>query len=209
MMYNRNNAAQHADRPYPMFMNVPGLKIVAPSDPYDAKGLLKASIRDDDPVLFFEDANLWMSLSDIPDQDYVVPLGQAAVKRVGNDVTVFACAGAVPLALRAAEIVAAEGVDVEVIDPRTLKPLDTRTVLKSVAKTGRFIAVDPAHRTCSVASEITATVTEYGFWDLKCPPIRVATPDVHIPFASSMEKGLFPTVERILAAVRRSMEQTA
>jgi acetoin:2,6-dichlorophenolindophenol oxidoreductase subunit beta len=209
MMYNINNAAQHSDRPYPMFMNVPGLKIVMPSDPYDAKGLLKAAIRDDDPVLFFEDSSLWTSASDIPDEDYVLPLGRAAIKRPGRDVTVFACAGAVPLALQAATALASDGIDVEVIDPRTLKPLDTATILASVAKTGRFVAVDPAHRTCSVASEITATVSEYGFWDLKSPPIRVTTPDIHIPFAASMEKGLYPNVERIVAAVRQSIAQTA
>jgi pyruvate dehydrogenase E1 component beta subunit len=209
MMYNINNAAQHSDRPYPMFMNVPGLKIVAPSDPYDAKGLLKAAIRDDDPVLFFEDSSLWTSSSEIPEEEYVLPLGRAAVKREGSDVTVFAVGGTVPMAMRAAQTLAAEGVDVEVIDPRTLKPLDTACILKSVAKTGRFVAVDPAHRSCSVASEIVAVVAERGFWNLKAPPQRVTTPDIHIPFAASMEKGLFPNTDRIVQAVRQTMAETA
>lgn len=207
MMYNVNNAAQHSDRPYSFFMGMPGLKIIAPSDPYDAKGLLKAAIRDDDPVLCFEDCTVWGRTADVPDDDYVLPLGQAVVKRAGKDATVFAVAGAVPLALAAAEIVASEGIDVEVIDPRTIKPLDTATILSSVKRTGRFVAVDPAHRTGSVASEACAVVAEQGFWDLRSPVIRVTTPDIHMPFSPSMEKGLYPTTERIAAAIRQAMEE--
>ena len=207
MFYNFNNAAQHSDRPYSLFMSIPGLKIVVPSNPYDAKGLLKAAIRDDDPVLFFEDVNLWTSSCDIPDERYVVPLGKAAIKRKGRDVTVFAVAGTVPLALKAAELLEKEGISIEVIDPRTIKPLDTVTVLESVARTGRLVAVDPAHRTGSVASEIAATVTEQAFDKLKAPILRVTAPDVHIPFAGSMEKGLFPSVESITNAVRKVMSR--
>ncbi len=208
MLYNSNNAAQHSDRPYPNFMPVPGLKLIAPSNPSDAKGLLKSAIRDDDPVICFEDGSVWASRCEAPEEeDYLVPLGKADVKREGTDVTVFAVAGAVPLALAAAEVAAEDGISVEVIDPRTLKPLDTETVLQSVSKTGRFIAVDPAHLSGSVASEITATVAERGFWDLKSPVQRVTTPDVHIPFSPSMEKGLYPTKKSILAAIRTSMEE--
>lgn len=207
MFYNFNNAAQHSDRPYSLFMSIPGLKIVVPSNPYDAKGLLKAAIRDDDPVLFFEDVNLWTSSCDIPDERYVVPLGKAAIKRKGRDVTVFAVAGTVPLALKAAELLEKEGISIEVIDPCTIKPLDTVTVLESVARTGRLVAVDPAHRTGSVASEIAATVTEQAFDKLKAPILRVTAPDVHIPFAGSMEKGLFPSVESITNAVRKVMSR--
>lgn len=206
MMYNINNAAQHSDRPYSFFMGMPGLKIIAPSDPYDAKGLLKAAIRDDDPVLCFEDSAVWTAAGEVPADDYLVPLGRAAVKRKGADVTLFAVAGAVALALQAAHRLAADGIDVEVIDPRTIKPLDTATVLASVAKTGRLVAVDPAHRTGSVASEIAAVVAEEGFRDLKAPVRRVTTPDVHIPFARSMERGLFPDADRIVRAVRDVME---
>lgn len=205
MFYNVNNAAQHSDRPYSFFMSIPGLKIVVPSDAHDAKGLLKAAIRDDDPVLFFEDVNLWGSSSDIPSDDYVIPLGKAAIKREGSDVTLFAVAATVPMALKAAVELAKENISVEVIDPRTIKPLDTATVLASVAHTGRFVAVDPAHRTGSVASEISACVAEHAFNKLKAPIVRVTAPDVHIPFAGSMEKGLFPSVQSIIDAVRRVM----
>jgi pyruvate dehydrogenase E1 component beta subunit len=206
MLYNINNAAQHSDRPYPAFMGIPGLKIIVPSNPADMKGLLKSAIRDDDPVLSFEDGNLWMTRGDVPEGDYLVPLGKAEVKRRGSDVTVFAIGGALPQALAAAEEASGEGISVEVIDPRTIKPLDTASVLESVHKTGRFIAVDPAHQTCSVASEIAATVAEQGFWDLKAPVQRVTTPDIHIPFASSMERGLFPSAPRIVAAIRQCMK---
>jgi pyruvate/2-oxoglutarate/acetoin dehydrogenase E1 component len=206
MLYNINNAAQHSDRPYPAFMGIPGLKIIAPSDAADAKGLMKAAIRDDNPVLCFEDGNLWMSQSEVSEEEVLLPLGKSSVKRRGNDVTVFAVAGSVPLALAAAEEAQKEGISVEVIDPRTLKPLDTSLVLESVRKTGRFVAVDPAHKMCGVASEIAATVAEEGFWDLKAPILRVATPDIPIPFATSMERGLYPTQARILKAIRTCME---
>jgi pyruvate dehydrogenase E1 component beta subunit len=209
MMYGVHGAAQHSDRPYPMFMNVPGLKIVAPGDPADAKGLMKAAIRDDDPVLVFEDGTLWGTSAEVPDGDHLVPLGQAAVKREGGDVTLVAIAGAVPLALAAAETLAAEGVDVEVVDPRTLKPLDLPTILTSVSKTGRLVIADPAHRTCSAASEIAAVVAERGFWDLRAPIRRVVTPDIPIPFAPSMERGLYPTRESIAEAVRLTLQEDA
>lgn len=207
MLYNINNAAQHSDRPYPAFMGIPGLKIIAPSCPADMKGLLKAAIRDDDPVLCFEDGTLWMTRAEVPDGDFVVPLGRSDIKREGKDVTLYAVAGAVPVALEAAEQVANEGISGEVIDPRTLKPLDSATVLESVRKTGRFIAADPAHQTCSVASEMAAIVAERGFWDLKAPVVRVNTPDVPIPFATSLERGLYPTPESLVAAIRRVVRE--
>jgi pyruvate/2-oxoglutarate/acetoin dehydrogenase E1 component len=202
MFYGGANAAHHSDRPYPMFMNVPGLKIITPSSPHDAMGLLKSAIRDDDPVLCFEDQTVWGSREAVPAEEYLIPLGEAAVKRTGDDVTVVAIAGAVPLALQAAEALAAEGVSVEVIDPRTLVPLDWPTILASVERTGRLVVVDPAHRTCSAASEIAATVAEQRFGALKAAPRRVTTPDVHIPFSPAMEKPLYPNPDTIAAAVR-------
>jgi pyruvate/2-oxoglutarate/acetoin dehydrogenase E1 component len=205
MFYNGSLAAQHSDRPYPMLMGVPGFKIIAPTTPYDMKGLLKAAIRDDDPVLCFEDVTLWTAKGDVPDNEYVVSLGKAEVKRRGTDVTVVAISGCLPLALAAAELLAAEGVSVEVIDPRTLVPMDWDTILESVQKTGRLVAVDLAHRTCSVASEITSTVAERAFWDLKAPVRRVTTPDIPIPFSPSMERQLYPTKESIVAAVKSTM----
>ncbi|MGE0383376.1 MAG: alpha-ketoacid dehydrogenase subunit beta [Gammaproteobacteria bacterium] len=206
MFYGGSNAAQHSDRPHPMFMTVPGLKIIAPATPYDVKGLLKAAIRDDDPVMSFEDNGLWLTQGEVPDGDYVVPLGVADVKRRGTDVTVVAIARGVLHALEAAEILARENISVEVVDPRTLVPLDKAAILESVKKTGRIVAVDPAHRTCSAASEIAAIVAEEGFWDLKAPVVRVTTPDTHVPYSPPLEKDLFPDTAAIVAAVRRTLE---
>ncbi|MET0986703.1 MAG: transketolase C-terminal domain-containing protein [Steroidobacteraceae bacterium] len=204
MFYSASSAAQHSDRPYAMFMGIPGLKIVVPSGVAEAKGLLKAAIRDDDPVLFFEDFNLWGVSARLPDdEDLVLPLGRAAIKREGTDLTVFAVGAAVSHALTAAKQLEGEGISIEVIDPRTVKPLDVETVLASVRKTGRFLAVDPAHRTGSLASEIVATVSERAFSALKSAPVRLCTPDTHIPFAPVLEKTLYPTVDSIARAARR------
>ncbi|MGH8260668.1 MAG: alpha-ketoacid dehydrogenase subunit beta [Steroidobacteraceae bacterium] len=203
LFYGGSNAAQHSDRPYPMLMTVPGLKIIAPSNALDMKGLLKSAVRDDDPVVSFEDGALWSSRMEIPaDEDFLVPIGRAAVRREGADVTVVAIAGTVPHALAAAGDVEKEGLSVEVIDPRTLVPLDVATILASVSKTGRLVAVDPAHRTCSAASEIAAIVAEQAFADLRAPVIRVTTPDTHIPFSPPLEARLFPTRQRIAEAIR-------
>ncbi|ONH27994.1 alpha-ketoacid dehydrogenase subunit beta [Pseudofrankia asymbiotica] len=206
MLYGNGNAAQHSDRPYPTFMTVPGLKIIAPSSAYDVKGMLKSAIRDDDPVLCFEDGNCWFTAEDLPDEEYLVPLGVADVKREGTDVTVVGIAGAVPQALAAAELLAEEGVSVEVVDPRTLAPMDTDTILASVEKTGRLVVADPAHEVCSAASQIAAVVAEHGFWHLQAPIVRVTTPQIHIPFAPPLEAPLFPSSERIAAAVRSVLE---
>ncbi|MCH9039462.1 MAG: alpha-ketoacid dehydrogenase subunit beta, partial [Chloroflexi bacterium] len=157
MNYGNNTAAHHTDRPYSMYMNMPGLKIVIPTTPADAKGLLKTAIRDNDPVMFFEDNNVAGMRGEVPeDEDFTIPFGIADVKREGTDVTVVALAGMVPRALSVADALEGEGVSVEVIDPRTIVPLDKQTILKSVEKTGRLVVVDPAHKSCSVASEISA-----------------------------------------------------
>lgn len=202
--YNAGNAAQHADRPYPFFMNVPGLKIVAPATPADMKGLLKAAIRDDDPVIVFEDINLWTKKEHVPlDPDHLIPIGLADIKRAGSDVTLVAIAGCLPKALAAAEALEKEGISTEVIDPRTLVPLDKQTLLESVAKTGRLVIADHSHRTNSVASEIAAVVAEEGFEFLRKPIQRVTTPAVHIPYSAVLEKPLYPSKESIVAAVKR------
>jgi pyruvate dehydrogenase E1 component beta subunit len=202
--YNVSNAAQHADRPYPFFMNVPGLKIVAPATPTDMKGLLKAAIRDDDPVLVFEDINLWTKKEQVPvDPDFLIPIGQAAIQRPGTDVTIISIAGCLPKALAAADALAREGVSAEVVDLRTLVPLDKETLLRSVGRTGRVVIVDHSHRTNSVASEVAAVIAEEGFESLKRPIQRVTTPEVHIPYSPVMEKPLYPSKERIVDAVRR------
>lgn len=206
MFYGGNNAAQHSDRPHPVFMNIPGFKIIAPSTPVDMKGLLKSAVRDDDPVISFEDGTLWGSRGPVPeDGDLLVPIGQADVKRQGTDVTVVAIAGTVPQALAAASELEGDGISVEVVDPRTLVPLDTAAILGSVEKTGRLVVADPAHRTCSAASEIAAVVAEDGFWSLKAPIQRVTTPPVHVPFSPALEPQMYPTKDKIVQAVRRTM----
>jgi pyruvate dehydrogenase E1 component beta subunit len=190
-----------------MFMNVPGLKVVVPATPYDMKGLLKAAIREDDPVLVFEDLNLWFQSGPVPEDDYVIPLGVAAVRREGRDATVVAIGAMVAQALEAAEELSADGVSVEVIDPRSLVPLDKRRILNSVAKTRRLVLVDLANRTNGAAAEIAAMVAEEGFSSLRAPILRVTTPDVPVPFSPVMEKPLYPNKERIVAAVRQQLEE--
>ena len=202
MFYNLSTAAHHSDRPYPMLMNVAGLKIVTPATPYDAKGLLRTAVRTDDPVVIFEDATLWTRKQELPDGEFFVPLGEARIVREGTDVTVVAIAGSVYHAQAAAEVLEGEGISVELIDPRTLVPLDSDSIVKSVAKTGRLVVVDPANRTCSAASEIAAIVFEEAFDSLKAPVRRVTTPNIPIPFSPPMEKPLYPNKDRIIAAAR-------
>ena len=201
MLYASSTAAHHSDRPYPMLMNVPGLKIVTPACAYDAKGLLRTAIATDDPVVVFEDATLWLKKQELPEGEFFVPFGQARRVRAGSDVTLVAIAGSVVHAELAAAELEARGVSVEVIDPRTLVPLDSETILNSVAKTGRLVIADPANRTCSAASEISALVAEEAFDALKAPIRRVTTPDIPIPFSPVLEKPLYPNRERIVAAI--------
>jgi acetoin:2,6-dichlorophenolindophenol oxidoreductase subunit beta len=204
MYYNSSIAAQHSDRPYPMYMNAPGLKIIAPTTPSDMKGMLKSAIRDDDPVVVFEDSTLWTVKEEVStDPEALVPIGKADVKHEGSDVTVVAIAGCVKHALAAAKHLESEGISIEVVDPRTLVPLDKETIIRSVAKTGRLIVVDNANRTCGAAAEIAAIVGEEAFESLKRPIIRLTTPDVHIPFSPVLEKPLFPSQSSIVAAVTR------
>lgn len=201
--YNNRTAAQHADRPYPLFMNTPGLKVIAPATASDAKGMLKAAIRDDDPVIMFEDINLWGKKEEVPvDPDFLVPIGKADVKRTGKDVTIVSVAGCLPHALGAAELLAKEGVDVEVVDLRTIVPMDKATILASVAKTGRLVIADNSHKVGSVASEIAAFVSEEGFESLRKPIQRVATPSIHIPYNATLEKQLYPSKASIAEAIR-------
>lgn len=201
--YNNRTAAQHADRPYPLFMNTPGLKVIAPATASDAKGMLKAAIRDDDPVIMFEDINLWGKKEEVPvDPDFLVPIGKADVKRTGKDVTIVSVAGCLPHALGAAELLAKEGVDVEVVDLRTIVPMDKATILTSVAKTGRLVIADNSHKVGSVASEIAAFVSEEGFESLRKPIQRVATPSIHIPYNATLEKQLYPSKASIAEAIR-------
>jgi len=207
LFYGNSNAAQHSDRPYPMLMGMPGLTILVPSGPRDANGLLRAAIRDDNPVFIFEDSTLWGRKEEVPDDpDFVVEIGKADVKLEGSDVTVVAIGGSVPIALASAKLLAEDGISVEVVDPRTLVPLDNETILKSVRKTGRVVVVDPAHQTCSAASEISARIVEEAFGALRAPIVRVTTPDTHLPFSPQIEKPLYPNKDRIVDAVRRVLD---
>ncbi|MDA9504643.1 pyruvate dehydrogenase, partial [Bradyrhizobium sp. CCBAU 11386] len=176
-------AAQHADRPYTFFMNVPGLKIISPTSAADIKGLMKSAIRDGDPVLVFEDTRLWPLKEDVSaDPEHIIPIGKADVKREGKDVTLIAIAGAIRPTMEAVDALAEEGISVEVIDPRTLKPLDHEAFKKSVAKTGRLVVVEDAHPVCNVGSEIAAVMVEEAFDLLKRPVLRLSAPDIHVPF---------------------------
>ncbi len=207
MYYGSSIAAQHSDRPYPMFLNVPGLKILCPTTAADIKGLLKSAVRDDDPVMIFEDTKLWPIKSDVPtDPEHLVPIGKGVVRREGSDVTIVAIAAAMRPALEAAELLAKQGVSAEVIDPRTLKPLDTDLIVSSVAKTGRLVLVENAHRLCSITAEIAATVSECAFHYLKSPIVRLTAPDVHIPFSPVLEAAVYPDQNQIVAAAHRLLQ---
>jgi len=198
-------AAQHSQSPYSMFMNLAGLKIVLPSTPYDMKGLLKTAIRDNNPVISFEANRLMARKGPVPEEDYTIPLGQADIKREGNDVTVVALAWLVHEALAAAEELAKEGVSVEVIDPRTLVPLDQKTIRNSVQKTGRLVIADEAGPTAGFAAEVAAVVTEHAatFARLAAPVKRVCALQVPIPYSPILEDHVFPDRKRIIAAIRQ------
>jgi pyruvate dehydrogenase E1 component beta subunit len=203
MFYGLNTGAHHSDRPYPMFMNVPGLKIMVPSTPSDAKGLLRTAIDLNDPVLTFEACILWGLKEEVQDDEYWIPFGVARTHREGTDVTIVAISSSVQEALAAANELAEKGISVEVIDPRTLVPLDKQAILNSVAKTGRLVVVEPAHRTCGAAGEISAIVAEEVFDSLKAPIVRLTAPDMQIPFSPALEKQMYPNKQQIIDAVLR------
>jgi pyruvate dehydrogenase E1 component beta subunit len=194
--------AQHSQSFESWFVHVPGLKVVMPSTPYDAKGLLKAAIRDPNPVIFLEPGVLYGTSGPVPDEDYVIPLGKADIKREGKDATIVVWGTMVLKALNAARTLAGEGIEVEVIDPRTLRPLDIDTVIGSVKKTGRLVVVHEAMKTCGVGAEIAALVQEKAFDYLDAPIKRVATPDVIIPVNRNLERMVLPQEEQIVEAVK-------
>ncbi|MBT6138684.1 MAG: alpha-ketoacid dehydrogenase subunit beta [Rhodospirillaceae bacterium] len=200
-------AAQHSQSPYSMFMNLAGLKMILPSTPYDVKGLLKSAIRDDNPVISFESTRLQTFEGEVPDEEYTIPLGQADIKREGKDVTIVALAWLVHEALAAAETLAAEGIDVEVVDPRTLVPMDAETIRASVRKTGRLIVADEAGPTAGASAEIATLVTEdpATFACLKAAPKRVCALQVPIPYSPVLEDHVFPDRDKIAAGVRAVM----
>jgi pyruvate dehydrogenase E1 component beta subunit len=186
-------------------MNIPLLKVVMPSNPYDAKGLLKSAIRDDNPVIFLNHLSLGGKKQELPDEEYLIPLGKGDLKRVGRDVTICTAGLMVDHSLKAAQRLESEGIDVEVIDLRTLSPWDEELVLESVAKTGRFVAVDESYPTCGAASEWAATVAEKAFGSLKAPVGRVTGKPVPIPFSPVLEKAVIPSIDEIVSAVKKTM----
>jgi acetoin:2,6-dichlorophenolindophenol oxidoreductase subunit beta len=196
-------AAQHSQCLEAWFMHVPGLKVVMPSTPADAKGLLTASIRDDNPVVFLEHKTLYGVEGEVPAGEYLVPLGRADIKRAGTDATVVATAAMVQRALESAEKLAAEGISVEVIDPRTLSPLDTATILESVRKTHRLVIVHEEVRFAGSGAEIAAVVAEEAFDFLDAPILRVAAPFTPVPFSSVLEQEYIPSVDKIMGAVKK------
>ncbi len=197
-------AAQHSQSPYSMFMNLAGLKMFLPSTPYDMKGLLKTAIRDNNPVISFESNRLMTRKGPVPEDDYTIPLGKADIKREGKDVTVVALAWLVHEAVAAAEELAGEGISIEVVDPRTLAPLDTETIRSSVQKTGRLVIADEAGPTAGFSAEVAAVASEDAatFARLKAPVKRVCALQVPIPYSPILEDYVFPDRQRIIAGIR-------
>ena len=197
-------AAQHSQSHYSMFMNLAGLKIILPSTPYDMKGLMKSAIRDDNPVISFESSRLMGFKGDVPEEEYTLPIGKADVKREGSDITIVAIAWLVHEALAAAETLAKEGVSVEVVDPRSLFPLDAETIRTSVRKTGRLLIADEAGPTAGASAEIAALTAEDAdtFACLKAPIKRVCALQVPVPYSPVLEDHVFPDRDKIAAGVR-------
>jgi acetoin:2,6-dichlorophenolindophenol oxidoreductase subunit beta len=198
-------AGQHSQSLEALYHHVPGLKVVMPATPRDAKGLLVAAIRDDDPVIFIEHKLLYMTDGDVPDEPYVIPLGQAEIKRAGSDVTLVTWSHMVLKSLTAAEQLAADGISVEVIDLRTLVPMDTACVLESVRRTGRLVIAQEAVKRGGVASDVAAIVAEEAFESLRAPIVRVAAFNTVIPFNLHLEKAAVPQVADIVAGVRSAV----
>ena len=194
-------AAQHSQSPEAWFMNVPGLKIAIPATPYDAKGLLKTAIQGEDPVLFFEHKMLYAITDEVPDEEYLVPFGEAVLRREGSDATIIAIGGVLPNVMEATEQLAQTGIEAEVVDPRTLVPLDTTTVVESVKKTNRVVIVHEAHRRAGPGAEIAALLAEEAIGYLDAPIVRVATRNVPFPYNPDLEQYILPTVPDIVNAV--------
>lgn len=198
--------AQHSDTPHAIFAHLPGLKVVVPSGPREARGLLRTAIRDKDPVIFFENLVLNRLTDEIPDDDELIPFGRARVARQGTDLTIVAIGSAVPIAVIVADRLISQGVSVEVIDPRTIVPMDWTTVIESARKTGRIVVVDDATPICSFASEVAATVVELAFDDLKAPIQRVTRANVPVPFSPGMENLVVLNADKVEAAARSVLE---
>jgi acetoin:2,6-dichlorophenolindophenol oxidoreductase subunit beta len=201
----RGAAAQHSQSLHALFMHIPGLKIAIPSNPHDAKGLLTAAILDENPLLFIEDKMLYNMKGEVPEEYYTVPFGQAAIKREGKDVTIIATFRMVQKVLNVAQELSGEGIEIEVIDPRTLCPLDKDTILRSVKKTGKLITVDEGNRTNGFGSEVAAIVAEEALAFLEAPILRITAPMVPVPYGPTLERFYIPDENRIKEAVNKVM----
>jgi pyruvate/2-oxoglutarate/acetoin dehydrogenase E1 component len=198
-------AAQHSQSLEAWFAHIPGLVVVVPSTPYDAKGLLKSAIRENNPVVFMERRSSYGVKGSVPEEEYLIPLGQAEVKRSGTDISVITYGGGVFLAMQAARRMARQGVEVEVVDLRTLKPLDIDTVIRSVQRTGRVIVLCEAPITGSFASEVVARIVENCFSSLSCPPERIGAADVPVPVAAPLERAALPQLTDVVSTIERMM----
>lgn len=201
----RGTAAQHSQSFHSIFAHIPGLVVAVPATPYDAKGLLIEAIKNDNPVIFVEHKRLYNQKGSVPEESYSIPFGQAEIKKEGRDVTIVATHAMVSAALEAADEAAREGVSAEVIDPRTLVPLDKDTILSSVQKTGRLLVADEDNKTCGFASEIAAIAAEEAIFYLKAPIIRNTSPDTPVPFSPPLEKAYMFGKEALLASIRKLM----
>lgn len=200
-------ATHHSGSYYPIFAHIPGFRVALPSNPYDAKGLFATAIRSDDPVLFLEHKSLIFNRGPVPEEDYAIPFGQARIARAGTDCTVVALASMVGKALEAAEKLAADGVSVEVIDPRTVAPLDVDSVLESVHKTGRLLVVDETFQPCGIGAEIAAQVVDRGFDDLDAPIRRLNGAHAPTPYSPPLESAIVPNTQSITQAIRELMAE--
>jgi len=200
-------AAQHSQALQAMFMHIPGLKVIMPSTPYDVKGLLLASIYDNNPVVFIDERWLYQDVAEVPEEMYSVPIGKGAIRCVGDNVTVAASSYMVGQSLRAAESLKNKDISVEVIDLRSLKPLDEDLLVDSVKKTGKLIITDGGWRTCGAAAEISALVTEKAFRYLTSPIVRIALPDAPAPASRTLEEAYYPTATKIVSAIEEAMQQ--
>ena len=203
----RSSAAQHSQSLHAWFAHIPGLKVAIPSTPYDAKGLLKTAIRDDSPVMVFEDKMMYRLEGPVPKEGYTIPFGQAEIKREGEDVTFVATSSMVHVALNAAEQLAEEGISAEVVDPRTLVPLDRETLIASASKTGHVVIVDEGYQSYGITAELAAVIAEGAFDYLDAPIVRLGATDVPVPFSPSLEFETIPNEEKVTAAVRGMLER--
>ena len=198
----RRSAAQHSQSLQAWVSHVPGLKVALPSTPYDAKGLLKTAIRDDSPVVVFEDKMMWSLRGPVPAEEYLIPFGVADVKRVGHDVTLVATSSMVQVALAAAELLLGHGIEAEVVDPRTTVPLDRETLVRSAAKTGRCVVIDEGYQSYGVTAEFASIIAEGAFYHLDAPVQRIGALDVPVPFSPVLEDETVPTPEKVAERAR-------